>query len=113
MFHIKPSTVQLYLELLMYKSILNAAALATVLSAAVSTPAFAQDSGKEKCFGIATAGKNDCANLSGSHSCAGEAKADKEVGEWKYVNKGECAKLGGLSKADAEAKIKAMTAKKA
>ena len=30
---------------------------------------------KEKCFGIAKAGQNDCSNLSGTHSCAGQAKA--------------------------------------
>jgi uncharacterized membrane protein len=27
--------------------------------------------GKEKCYGIAKAGENICANLSGTHTCAG------------------------------------------
>jgi uncharacterized membrane protein len=95
----------------MYKSLINAAALASVLSAALLPAAHAQESGKEKCFGIALAGKNDCANLSGTHSCAGEATSNKDVGEWKYVAKGgECAKQGGFSKADAEAKIAATEA---
>ena len=34
--------------------------------------------GKEKCYGIAKAGKNDCAAANGSHSCAGQAKAETE-----------------------------------
>jgi uncharacterized membrane protein len=48
---------------------------------------------KEKCAGIAEAGKNDCANA--KHSCAGQAKADKSADDWKYVPKGECEKMGG------------------
>jgi len=43
--------------------------------------------------GVAEAGKNDCA--SAAHSCAGQAKTDKDPGEWKYVPKGECEKMGG------------------
>jgi uncharacterized membrane protein len=56
----------------------------------VATPA-----NSEKCFGIAMAGKNDCASKSGSHSCAGQAKTDKDPNEWKYVDKGTCAGMGG------------------
>jgi len=48
---------------------------------------------KEKCFGVAKAGKNDCATS--SHACAGHAKADNDPVEWKYVPKGECEKMGG------------------
>ena len=48
---------------------------------------------KEKCLGVAEAGKNDCATA--KHSCAGQAKADKAPDEWKYVPKGECEKMGG------------------
>jgi uncharacterized membrane protein len=48
---------------------------------------------KGKCFGIAQAGKNDCA--SGAHSCAGQATKDKDPGDWKYVAKGSCEKMGG------------------
>jgi uncharacterized membrane protein len=84
----------------MFKSIISAAALATVLSATVSAPVMAQE--KEKCFGIAAAGKNDCANLSGTHSCAGMSTLSNDAGEWKYVAKGECAKMKGMSKMEAE-----------
>ena len=74
------------------------AAAATVLSTLLAaSPAMAQEKGKEKCYGIAKAGQNDCANLSGSHSCAGQSKADNDKGEWKYVAKGTCATMGGLT----------------
>lgn len=66
--------------------------------AAASTGAIAQEqsSGKEKCYGVAKAGQNDCA--SGVHSCAGQAKTDKDPNEWKYVAKGTCEKMGGALK---------------
>lgn len=65
-----------------------------------SSAASAQDAAKtkgekEKCYGVAKAGQNDCASANGSHSCAGQAKADNEKGEWKYVAKGTCEKAGG------------------
>ena len=40
---------------------------------------------KVKCYGVAKAGKNDCGNKSGTHSCAGLAKKDYDKGEWKYA----------------------------
>ena len=55
----------------------------------------ASGGGKEKCYGIAKAGKNDCADAFGVHSCAGKAKADYAPSEWKYVAKGTCASEGG------------------
>lgn len=48
---------------------------------------------QEKCFGVAKAGKNDCA--SAKHSCAGQSKADNDATDWKYVAKGTCEKMGG------------------
>ena len=73
-------------------------ATATVLSSLLATaPALAQTSTKEKCYGIAKAGQNDCANLAGTHSCAGQSKVDNDKGEWKYVAKGTCESLGGLT----------------
>jgi uncharacterized membrane protein len=52
---------------------------------------------KEKCYGIAKAGQNDCANLAGTHSCAGQSKLDNEKGEWKYVVKGTCKTMKGMT----------------
>ncbi|MFO1272227.1 MAG: DUF2282 domain-containing protein [Rubrivivax sp.] len=62
--------------------------------------------GKEKCFGIAKAGQNDCANLSGSHSCAGQTKADMAPEDWKYVAKGTCKDMKGMNEAEAKMKVK-------
>ena len=73
---------------------LLATALATVCIAGLGT-AHAADAEKEKCFGIAKAGQNDCASVTGAHSCAGQAKKDKDPIEWKYVAKGTCEKAGG------------------
>ena len=78
-----------------------AAAAASLLSLSmVTTPAMAQE--KEKCYGIAKAGQNDCANLAGTHSCAGQSKVDMDKGEWKYVAKGTCKDMKGLSAAEAK-----------
>ena len=57
----------------------------------VSTAAVAAE--KDKCFGIATAGKNDCA--AASHSCSGQATVDHDPRDWKYVAKGTCEKMHG------------------
>jgi uncharacterized membrane protein len=51
--------------------------------------------GKEKCYGVAKAGQNDCASVVGTHSCAGQAKADNDPTEWKLAAKGTCEKMGG------------------
>ena len=81
-------------------------ALATALALGLAGTAAAQDKGKEKCYGIAKAGQNDCANLSGSHSCAGQNKLDNDPGEWKYVAKGTCKDMKGLSADEARMKAK-------
>ena len=83
----------------MDKQSLIQSALASVLafgaiSAAHAGPV-APDASKDKCFGVAKAGQNDCASASGSHSCAGTATKDKDAGDWKYVEKGTCEKMGG------------------
>ena len=83
-------------------------ALASVLAMGLaSTAAVAADApAKEKCYGVAKAGQNDCANLSGSHTCAGQAKVDKGVDEWVYVKGGTCKKMGGLTLEEATVAIK-------
>lgn len=80
----------------MNQRLIASAALASLMALGAATNAAAADNaGKEKCFGIAKAGQNDCANLSGSHSCAGQAKADNDAGEWKFVKAGSCNSMGG------------------
>jgi len=51
---------------------------------------------KEKCYGIAKKGANDCGTA--KHSCAGQAAADGTAEEWKYVAKGSCETMGGKLK---------------
>jgi len=77
---------------------LVSSALAAALSLGLVAQAQAADTGKEKCYGIAKSGQNDCANASGSHACAGQSKVDNGGDEWKYVAKGTCEKAGGSTK---------------
>jgi uncharacterized membrane protein len=84
-------------------------ALASVIAMGLVSGAHAADEKskeKEKCYGIAKAGSNDCANLSGSHSCAGQAKVAQGPDEWNYVTKGTCAKIGGMTAEEAKAAMK-------
>lgn len=69
------------------KSAIIAASLASAL-AGIAAPAFAEGE-KEKCFGVAMAGKNDCAAGEGT-TCAGTSKVDFQGNAWKYVPAGTC-----------------------
>ena len=71
-----------------------------ILAAAVgslfvlATTAFAADeSNSEKCYGVAKAGKNDCAGA--AHACAGQSKKDASTKEFVKVPKGTCERLVG------------------
>ena len=46
----------------------------------------------EKCYGVAMAGKNDCAAGPGT-TCAGTSKADYQGNAWKNVPAGTCATI--------------------
>ena len=81
-------------------------ALASVMALGLVGPAAAQTKEKEKCFGISKAGQNDCANLSGTHSCAGQSKVDNDPGEWKFVAKGTCKDMKGMTADEAMMKTK-------
>lgn len=82
------------------------AALAATLALGTTLSSTAAAAGKEKCYGVAKAGQNDCANLSGTHSCAAQSTVDNDPTEWKIVPKGTCKDLGGLSKKEAKALYK-------
>ena len=73
------------------KSIALASAVGSLLALGIANAG--EEAAKETCTGVAEKGKNDCANA--AHSCAGQAKTDKDPTEWKYVPKGECEKMGG------------------
>ena len=69
-------------------------AVAGLVALGLAQGVAAQDSkDKEKCYGIAKAGQNDCGTA--AHTCAGKAKKDNAPDEWKLVPKGTCEKLGG------------------
>ena len=74
---------------------------ASLLALASAQAVLAADapSSKEKCYGISKAGQNDCANEAGTHSCAGQTKANNSPDDWKYVTTGTCTKLGGKTSA--------------
>jgi len=88
------------------RTVITAAATSLMSLALLSSPALAQNAAKEKCYGIAKAGQNDCANLSGTHSCAGQAKVDNDKGEWKYVAAGTCKSMNGMTAEEAKKDMK-------
>jgi uncharacterized membrane protein len=90
----------------MNQRLIVSSALASALALGLVGQAAAQDKGKdkEKCYGIAKAGANDCASLTGAHSCAGQAKADNDPSEWKYTAKGTCKDMKGMSADEAKKK---------
>ena len=75
-------------NLLIYSAIASLIAVSSL----TATQAVAAE-GKEKCYGVAKKGQNDC-NTS-KHSCNAEAAADNLPEEWKYVAKGSCEQIGG------------------
>ena len=81
----------------MNQRLVVSSALASVLALGLVSHAGAAAPAKEKCYGVAKAGQNDCANLSGSHTCAGQSKVDGGIDEWSYVKGGTCKQLGGMT----------------
>jgi uncharacterized membrane protein len=75
----------------------NTAILASAVAAAVSTATLmsattATAGSKEKCYGIAVKGGNDCAAGAGT-SCAGTSTVDFQGNAWKFVDKGTCVSM--------------------
>lgn len=76
-----------------------AAAAVTLATAALlaANPTYAageKTAAKEKCYGVALKGKNDCAAGPGT-SCAGTSTVDYQGNAWKYVAADTCVKQGG------------------
>lgn len=69
--------------------IAGVAMAAGIAAGLVSAPASAAKPEMEKCYGIAKAGKNECAAGPGT-SCAGTATRDYQGNAWKLVPKGTC-----------------------
>lgn len=79
--------------------------IASAFAAAIAAPALpsAQKHAEmpsfkaEKCYGIAKAGKNDCAST-GNNSCGGTSKRDGDKKAWVFVPEGYCERIVGGSR---------------
>jgi uncharacterized membrane protein len=93
----------------------SAAALALAIGAALTlaqTPVQAQPADKEKCFGVALKGKNDCAAGPGT-TCAGTSKTDHQGNAWSLVPKGSCEKTASPTSPSGFGQLKEFKEKKA
>ncbi|MFC5066508.1 DUF2282 domain-containing protein [Flaviflagellibacter deserti] len=82
------------------KSAVSAAVLAGAVATALASFATASplskaevkaamDAGKEKCFGVALKGQNDCKAGAGT-TCQGSSTVDYQGNAWKFVDGGTC-----------------------
>ena len=76
----------------MKNSILTLAIAGSIASAlaSVAVPAAAADT-KEKCYGVALRGQNDCA--AGKHDCAGKSTMSYDKMSFKLVPTGTCTSM--------------------
>jgi len=68
-----------------------ALALGTALTLAAAPVQAAEAGAKEKCYGVAMKGHNDCAAGPGT-TCAGTARTEHQGNAWSYVPAGTCEK---------------------
>jgi uncharacterized membrane protein len=87
-------------------AVASAFAAALGMAAAGQSANAADEGEKEKCFGVAKAGENDCKAGAGT-SCASTSKIDYQGNSWKLVPKGTCLSMelpdgrkGGLEPLD-------------
>ncbi len=71
------------------KTTAAAASLAAAATLSLSATAAEAAGAKEKCYGVALAGKNDCAAGPGT-TCAGTSTIDYQGNAWTLVPKGTC-----------------------
>jgi len=85
------------------RSTVGAAVLASAVATALASMAAAEpmteaeanaamDAGKEKCYGVALAGMNDCAAGPGT-TCQGTSTVDFQGNAWTLVRGGTCASI--------------------
>lgn len=101
-------------------SVISGTALAMAFGAAITlatTPVMAgtdhgaSNDAKEKCYGVALKGKNDCAAGPGT-SCAGTSKVDYQSDAWKMVPKGSCEKTASPTSPTSFGQLKPFAEKK-
>lgn len=106
-----PATSKSFPALAIAMALGSAITLASVSAAAQGTmPAAGAD--KEKCYGVALKGKNDCAAGPGT-TCAGTSKVDHQANSWVMVPKGSCEKTASSTSPTGKGQLAAFTAKKA
>ncbi|WP_448652574.1 BufA1 family periplasmic bufferin-type metallophore [Pseudomonas fluorescens] len=94
---------------------LSAATLVLALGSALSFSALtnmahADEAKMDKCFGVAEAGKNDCAAGAGT-TCAGTSKVKDQANAWKLVPAGTCGKTPSATSPTGFGQEAAFTAK--
>ena len=78
------------------------AAIAALTSGGMLASTTAQAAGavvcaeQERCYGVAKAGKNDCAST-GNNSCGGSSRLNSDSKAWIYVPAGYCERIVGGS----------------
>lgn len=78
------------------RTLIHTAASTLLVAGLLAGTAAAQaEDAKEKCFGVAKAGQNDCGSKTSKHSCAGQSKVDNDPNDFKLVPAGSCVKMGG------------------
>jgi uncharacterized membrane protein len=94
----------------------SAAVLAFALGAALTvaaSPVMAADAAaKEKCYGVAMKGKNDCKAGAGT-SCAGTSTKDYQGNAWNFVPSGTCEKTASPTSSTGMGQLKEFKEKKA
>ena len=91
-------------------AVLPTAALAIALSTAFAALPVAAQADKDKCFGVALQGKNDCAAGAGT-TCAGTSKVDFQANAWTLVPKGTCEKTASKTSPTGNGQLKTFAAK--
>ncbi|MDP3083808.1 MAG: DUF2282 domain-containing protein, partial [Rubrivivax sp.] len=71
----------------------------------------AQPADKEKCYGVALKGKNDCKAGAGT-TCAGTSKVDFQGNAWSLVAKGSCEKTMSKTSPSGNGQLKEFMEKK-
>ncbi len=88
------------------RQFLSTAAISLLAASALTVAPVTHAAGTEKCFGAASAGQNDCAGISGLHSCKGASTTSYNPGDFKVVPTGTCEKMGGLNMKQADMLLK-------
>jgi len=83
----------------MSKPMKTLAVASAVAAALASQTTVASAQSKEKCYGVALAGKNDCAAGPGT-TCAGTSKVNYQGNAWTLVDAGTCGSISLPAMAD-------------